>query len=596
MQASQYLGRAVTSLTDFESMPSGAISNPAGSINTPRNLTRTLVDTAMSRFAKTETRAAFVTDGGTPAQQQRSESCTEAANSLIEQTHTEIELRKAALHACVFDLGTIKIIEDEEGPRVEHRFSWETMFDPIDGRRGKTIRVERFTADKDALIAEFAAEPDTDEGEPEESPGSRADRLQLIDDIRDSSSAGLTTADHTMSNQHCVGYELWRLPVGRTNGRHVIVTDKATLLDEVWTEKTVNCVDFGWSADPISPYPVSIAAINSANQFELDGVGTRISQILRLMAVPRYIEQGVAGETTATQIRGGSDAVGDLVQVPPGKTLTTVGAGNMVGGELFQHEDRVWQRGFQMTGINESASTGTRPAGLNSAPAQREWNEINQDRLSLVALDYQQAHVEAAERLLSAVAKIPEYEITVKSANGRWLKRMKAADLELDRADYVIQRFPISALPTTPTGKLAAAADLLQMGAIDKDDFKEMVQLPDLKSKLDIALASRRAVESIVAKMMREHQFIAPSDRFDLNYALKYSTTKWLEGLADDMPEDDLALLDDWINNVISLQKKAAPPAPAAPTAGTSIAPIAPQPLAAPVGNQALAGSMPGAA
>lgn len=568
------------------------------SIRTPRNLTRTLVDTAMSRFAKTETRAAFVTDGGTPAQQQRSETCTEAANALIEQTHTEIELRKAALHASVFDLGTIKIIEADDGPRTEHVPAWETMFDPIDGRRGKTIRVQRFTADKDALIAAFAAPPDLAEGE-EESTEARIDREQLIDDIRDSSSAGLTTADHTMSNQHCVGYELWRLPVGRTNGRHVLVTDKATLLDEVWTEKTVNCVDFGWSADPISPYPVSIAAINSSNQFEIDGVGTRISQILRQCAVPRYLEQGVAGDTTTTQIRGGSDAIGDLIQVPPGKTLTEVSAGNKVGSELFQHEDRLWQRGFQMTGINESASTGTRPAGLNSAPAQREWNEINQDRLSLVALDYQQAHVEAAERLLSSVAKIPAYEITVKSANGRWLKRMKASDLELDKADYVIQRFPISALPTTPTGKLAAAADLLQMGAIDKDDFKEIVQLPDLKSKLDIALASRRAVESIVAKMMKEHRFIAPSDRFDLNYALKYSTTKWLEGLADDMPEDDLAMLDNWINNVISLQKKAAAqmaPAAAPNTAGTSLAPIAPAPLAAPVGAQTIAGQMPGAA
>lgn len=513
------------------------------------------------------------------------------------QTGTEAMMRIMALHACVFDLGTVKFVEGDDGPRSEHINAWETMYDPVDGRRGKRIRVQRFTADKDALIEDFAAPPEDGETETQDD---RLDRIMLIEDIRASSSAGLQTADHTTSDQHCVGYELWRLPVGRKKGRHVIVTDKALVLDEVWTASTFPFCDFGWSEDPLGPYPVSIAAINTANQDELDGVGRRISQILRQMAIPRYIETGAAGETATTQIRGGEDAIGDLIQVPPGKTLQAVSAGNQVGQELFSHEDRIWSRGFQMCGINEQSAVGTRPQGLNSAPAQREWNEIRQDRLSIVALDYQQAHVDAATQLLEIVRKMDDYTICIRDPNGKWFKRVKAADLNLEDDDMVIVKYPISALPSTPTGKLAAAADLLQMGAIDRDDFKELVQLPDLKAKLDIVLQSRRAVEKIIARMLRDKQFVQPTERFDLNYALKYATAQWLGGIADDMPDDQLTLLNDWINEVVRLQKNkaaadaaaaqaAAPAAPmgAAPGfANTSIAPISAPPLTSPQSSQ----------
>src|SRR5258707_7105329 len=190
-----------------------------------------------------------------------------------------------------------------------------------------------------------------------------------------------------------------------------------------------------------------------------------------------------------------------------------------------------------MVGINPSNATGSRPNGLNSAPSQREWNEIAQDRLSLVALEYQQAHVNLATLLLDAVADIPDYEINVKSPNGRFLKKVKASDLKLGESDYVIQRFPIGALPTTPTGKLAAAGDLLQVGAIDQAQFQQIVQLPDLKGQLDINLASQRATAKIISKMMMTREYIAPPDCLEPKWALKYATAKWLDGLADDLDQ-----------------------------------------------------------
>lgn len=533
----------------------------------------------MSRFAKAETRVQYVTNGGTPAEQERSEKSTEAANALLEQTLSERRLRRAALHACVFDIGAVKKVDGPDGPTTEHIPSWEMMFDPADAHRGSpTILVQRAAVDRDALIADFAED---EEGDDEKE---RERKEALREAILTSGSGGMVTADHTLTEQHCLVYELWRLPIGRKPGRHVIVTDNALVLDEVWTEKKFPFSFFGWSAPLTGAYPESIAAIVSETQMELDGVVKRISQILRQMAVPIYNETG-PGDEVASQIRGGSDAIGDVIKTPPGTTLTRMSAGNVVGSELFSQEDRVWQRGFQETGISEQASQGTRPAGLNSAPAQREWNEINQDRLSLVALEYQQAHVDLAELLLDSIAKLPDYEINVKDPNGRWMRRMKAADLNLDKSDYVIQRFPIGALPTTPTGRLAAAADLLQMKAINPDQFQEISQLPDLKAELNVNLASRRATQKIVAKMLEKGEYIAPSDKMNLLYAAEYGTAKLMDAIADDLPEDRLQLLDNWLDDIAARLAKKAPAAAAGapmPPGPTSIDPLTPAPLAPP--------------
>jgi len=591
--ANQYLPRPISSLIDFEST-AGTLGN-ASVIRTraSRNIVRVLVDTAMSRYAKTETRVQYLTNAGTPGEQDVAEERTDAANALLEQTDSERELRKMALHGTLFDLGACKIIDDGQGPAVEHTAAWELMYDPADAKRGKpTILVQRFAADRDALADEFAPEIE-DDGTPEMA-GKILDRKNLRDEILDSGSAGMISSDHTPSDQHCAVYELWRLPVGDQKGRHVVVTDKALCLDEEWDSETFPFVFFGYSENPVGPYPVSVAAIVSDLQLEINGLAERRMQILRLMAVPIWVEHAAAatdGQSACTtvQLRGGSGAIGDIVQAPIGTTLERIPAGNILGTELSAEEDRAWTRGFQMAGMNEQSAIGSRPAGLNSAPSQREWNELQQDRLSLVAIAYQQAHVDLCDRLLECVAKLPDYEINVKNANGKFLKKLRASDLDLENSDYVIQRYPIGALPSTPTGKLAAAADLLQAGAIDKDDFKQIVQLPDLKSELDIDLASRQATQTIVGDILAGREFLSPLDKMDLAYAVKYGTAKLMTGIAERWQSDRLSQLNDWIDAAAAmLAKKTPAPAPAGPAPPTSIAPITPPPLA-PNGVQGMA-------
>ena len=562
---SQYLGRPLTSLADFEERSE---ANTTGSVTvgrTTRNITRTLVDTVMSRVAKSETRVQYLTNGGTEGEQEKSEEATDAANALIEQTGGEIELRKAALHACVFDLGIVKEIDTPDGPECEHVPSWEVMFDPADAHRGKpSIRVHRFPADVDALIVKFLAPV---EGETQEETNAREEAIQRL---KSGSGTALVTPDHTSDDNHRVVYELWRDPIGKRPGRHVVVTESVLLASEVVPVSTIKkkpFTFFGFSEPVIGAYPTSVAAIASELQLEIDGMKTRRGQILRLCAVPRYVITGPEGANIDTQVRGGSDAIGDLIHVPPGSTIQPLdtGAGESLIA-LRQEEEAAWAKGFEMVGVNPSNATGSRPNGLNSAPAQREWNEIAQDRLSLFALGYQQAHVDLATLLLDGVSDMPDYEINVKTSNGRFLRKIKVADLKLNTSDMVLVRYPIGALPTTPTGKLAAAGDLLQMGGLDKDDFLQIVQLPDLKSKINMKEASRDAVAKLVSKMMKTAEPIAPPECIEPVSALEYVTWKWLTGVATDLDQHRLDLLQTWMDTLTQrIGEKSAPAAGAAP-------------------------------
>src|SRR6185436_9007684 len=110
-------------------------------------------------------------------------------------------------------------------------------------------------------------------------------RRELTDAIRNSGNGAMVTPDHTLSALHVQVYELWRLPVGRRKGRHVVVTDHALLLDEEWTDEQFPFVCFWWSAPIKGMYGESIAAIVSELQAELDGMAVRKSQILRQEAV-----------------------------------------------------------------------------------------------------------------------------------------------------------------------------------------------------------------------------------------------------------------------------------------------------------------------
>ena len=568
--ASQYLGRPIASLSDFEERQAvlGAANGGSSSITvgyTTRNLTRTLTDTAMSRFAKSETRVQYLTNGGTEIEQDKAEEATDAANALIEQTQGEVELRKAALHACVFDLGIVKKIDTPDGPECEHVPSWEYMYDPADAHRGKpSIRVHRFPMDRDALIVKFLAPV---EGETPEQTDARQEKIERI---KSGSGTTLVAPDSTTDENHVIVYSLWRDPIGKRPGRYVVVTEAVLLNDEPIAPTTARNAPFslfGYSAPVVGSYPTSIAAIVSRLQAEIDGMKDRRAQILRLCAVPRYLKIGPDSGSTDGQLRGGTDAIGDTINVPPGVTVTALPLGIAESlTALREEEDAAWAKGFEMVGVNPSNAIGSRPNGLNSAPAQREWNDIAQDRLSLVALEYQRAHVDLGRQLLDSIAAMPDYAISIKDPNGRFLKKVKAADLKLGESDYVLIPFPIGALPTTPTGKLAAAGDLLQMGALDKDQFQQIVQLPDLKAQINMNEASQRATAKLVAKMLSSGESFAPPECLEPTYALRYVTWKWLDGTASDLDQHKLDLLQSWMDTLTArIAKKSAPAGAGAP-------------------------------
>jgi hypothetical protein len=80
--------------------------------------------------------------------------------------------------------------------------------------------------------------------------------------------------------------------------------------------------------------------------------------------------------------------------------------------------------------------------------------------------------------------------------------------------------------------------------------------------------------------MLSTTERIAPPECLEPVYALKYVTARWLNGVADDMDQEQLDLLQAWMDELGGrIQKDKAPPLPA-PAAGAAAGamPAAPAP------------------
>src|SRR6185369_9932670 len=93
------------------------------------------------------------------------------------------------------------------------------------------------------------------------------DRTELMEAFPDKSEAIMrmaNTSTFISANNRSVGdtvtcIEAWRLPVGKKDGRHVIITETDLLLDEDYEDQFFPFADFGYSDRLYGPYSQGMA-------------------------------------------------------------------------------------------------------------------------------------------------------------------------------------------------------------------------------------------------------------------------------------------------------------------------------------------------
>jgi len=454
-----YEGQSLAALSPGGYLEAAYVENPK-----PINAVRSVVDTIHAKIVQSKPRPMALTKGGDFKAQQRAKKITKLAEAIAYDSGGDEEAGLALRDACNQGSGTCKVFTVKKRVKVARVMIHQLFVDPIEGHQGKPRTLyQRDEIDRGVLAEMF-------EGH---------DKLIDDADCRMWSDEQMYLDDLTGGTSDTVEViEAWRLPSGPDagDGRHIVAISNGILLDEPWEDESFPFPMLHYSKPSIGFWGTGCAQILRGIQKRLDNVDDTIEECHRLLAHPKI---GVP--------RGANVELDHLLDNRNGATFEFDGnvapmviQFQAVPPELYQHREWLKAQAFAEVGVSQLSSQSLKPAGLDSGAALRTYLDTQSERFVALAQAYQEFYVEIARQCIRAARRIAEndngYTVLYRSKNKT--EEISVADLDLDDESYILQVFPISMLPSTPAGKLAALQELLAAGTISQETFFRLADFP----------------------------------------------------------------------------------------------------------------------
>jgi len=512
------------------------------------NVVRALAQTASASLLQTAPpRPWFVTDEGDWETQRRTKGMTRLATGALYRAGFDEQARGDTLLSASLGTAVSKILERDGEPIVERVLPWELLVDPRDGFDGKPRSLYQVAfVDREVLRGRYAepSEPGDDqedldeEGSPELEAIDKAGGAGLLDDWEHD--------PDTTTDQVCV-LEAWHLPSrkGAGDGRHVICTDKGTLLDERWEDDSFPFAFFRWTRPLTGFWAPGIGDEIWTLQYEINLVLERIRQMLHTVAVPRVWTE-------------------ENSNISPGPLTNEIGArfyyrgakpifetARAVSPELWQYLEYLWSKAFQLLGISELAASAMKPGGIDSGKALRIYADLTSGRMRGWALAWQEYYLAVSEQLVALMRRLSKSrrgEISYLDRQTRRLERVRWADVALKEGSYAVECFPVSSLPETPSARIQMLDEWLNAGLIDQDQYRRLLDVPDLGAETKLLTAPRDVFEQAVEHMLfgTDEQAEAahrPGENDNLKLWLRFGPLHLLRAEQAGVPAERRALL-----------------------------------------------------
>lgn len=545
------------------------------------NVVYSCTDTLVSRISQDRPRPTFLTNGA----DYKERKIAEEANQFIQGEFFRLkayELGALCLRdACVLGNGFLKIFPKDDKVCLERTLETELLTDFNDAYYDNPRQlIQKKLVDRSVIADMFPKKADlimsATSGNVDQSPRST----------------------ETVTDQIIVA-EAWHLPSGdkAKDGLHAMVCSEGLILEEEWKRPKFPFVKFGYNPNIVGFFSQGLAEILMPGQMEIYRMLIVASQSLELMGVPRiYID-----ELSKIMETSFNNRIGTIIKGrgnPPEFINATSN-----NPEIYQWIQWLIQNSYQMSGIAAMSAQGTKPAGLNSGEAIRQFDDIQNDRFAALAKRYQNIYTDLAYQVIDCATDIVDetgsYTTVYPGKDGTRevdFKHIKKLD-----NNFVIQCYEEASLPKDPAGRQQRLSEMLAAGEITNQEFRRLSNFPDLEQsdRLAASLENRilHALDEIIENGDKNFADIAPDNfildpndlatKLSVNYINLYST----QGLE----EEKMAVLRNWFVQVQDLKQKAMPQPPM-PAPGQGMpqgpgimpAPIAPQAPLAPTSNVAV--------
>ncbi len=525
------------------------------------NVIKSVCDTVSARIAKNRPRPVFLTSGGNYSTRRRAKLLEKFVESQFYTSGLYDTAPKIFLDACVFGTGVLKIYRVGEEIKMERVFPGEVLVDQAEGIYGDPQQIfQRKYINRDVLLDLF---PKKKVEIRTANPVSRTE----MDLGRD------TTADQIEV------IECWHLPSGREakDGKHCIIIDGATLMSESWDKDHFPFAIIRWSDRLRGFWGMGLAEELTGIQVEINKLLMKIQKAFQLLAVPWVLVEA-GSKIKKAHLNNQIGAIIPYTGTPP-----VVRPNQTMSPEVFSHLDRLYQRAYEIAGVSQLSATSLKPAGLESGVALREYNDIESERFALISRSYESLFMNIAKQVVQLGKEIheenPSWSMVVQRDRNT-IQEVKWDDVNMEKDAYVLKVFPSSALPTTPAGRLAMVEQLMQAGLLGAEEAKRLLDFPDLERDLALDRATSDNIDRIIERILDDGIYEAPEPFLDLVLAMKKVQAAYNKAVNDNVQEDRLAMLRQFLAaTYILIQRAGSAAAGSAPAPGpTGASPTAVMP------------------
>lgn len=504
------------------------------------NVIKIVVDTVTSRIGTVRPRPLFLTEKGNWNLQTKAKNLSKFVMGLFNHLgQWDIGLQ-VFRDACIFGIGVEHVTSVNGRICVERVLPHEVVVDDVEAKYGDPRCLYRHKEISPSRLARLY---------PKHKEAIMASSL-----IRDESNVFVNNQTYKPISW----VEAWKLPSfpGAGDGRHVIATDRVTLLDEPWERDDFPFVFFRWVDAPIGFRGMSLTDDLAEIQREINFILHKIQRSMNMANVQIWAQENTINKNTVTNddfpvnfYRGATPPV--IMPVTP------------IHPDFYRYVSDLWARAFEIAGISQLSAAGRKPAGLNSGAALREHQDIESLRFLDVQQRWESFYISLAKKLVHEASYLDETlegGFSIHSSSDKALESLDFSSIKLDDNKYDLSVYPTSLLPRSPAGKLQTIQDMGQISPEIQQEMISLLDFPDLDAALARINSPGEMADMLINDIIENSRYRPPEPLWPLQMMLNRFTQAAIKADIDGVPEDRIQMLRDFISEADAMLNPPQPP------------------------------------
>jgi len=516
------------------------------------NVTRACTDTITAKLTLHQPSPDLLTTNSPERLQEKARDFEQFLIGACEQQQTFRKKRLQQRDATLYGLGFLKVYPSMGEVRVELTHPSRIVVDDqaaLFGEPESVYQIEHYSRTR--LLAEFG-------------DGLQTKALGMMRQKIEASGGPESKVAQTgsrLDRDLVTVYEGWHMPMGSEKGRHVICTSHVTVFDEEWKDPTAPFSVMRWNNDLIGWHGLGLGHELRGIQAEINKTILKIGANMDIMAVTF----GLVPLGSKIQDRDMLtnewfkfiDYAGEKpsIETPPA-----------VHPQVFQYLEQLYQRAFELTGISQLSAGSQLPKGMDKASglAIMTFLDSETQRFSPQGRTWEESHVDMWKLMIRAGRRVGNW--SVRAPGSDFIRRLKFSDVSLKDNQFQLMVKPSSSLATSTAGRVEQVIRMHERELIDKDEGRELLDMPDLDKANRLKNAPRDAFQKIFEDILKDGEVMEPMPRMGLDVGLRIAHGYLCRAVIEEVEPERIGMLHDWMDSAdLLLNPPVQPPPPPAP-------------------------------